>query len=230
MLLYLLIVKPFRFPSTLLFVSLSEAYMLSMTIIFSQYPQSPALRGSQLSILDYSAMIVTVLISIIFTTYTAYDSWKSLLGWKHARDHRLLNPYQVQPNFTQTGRLKVREAALKLVDIAENRAKIGDEFTDVVVGGPSALAEKDSIDDEPMEATTTVDFKPKKPLKDFSKEIAKKIVQKKLPKDPVNDFMMPESTAAVKDYRDQAKELRPTEDPSLTAEEAKKQQIKKPMI
>ena len=228
MLLYLLIVKPFRFPSTLLFVSLSEAYLLSMTIIFSQYPQSPSLRGSSLSVLDLSAMILTLLVSAIFTTYTVYDSWKSLLGWKHARDNRLLNPFQVQPNFTQTGRLKVREAALKLVDIAENRAKIGDEFTDVVVGGPSTLAERN--DSEPIDAdnTTTptmVDFKPKKkPMKD----IAKEIVKKKLPKDPVQDLIMPESTAAAKE--DQAMKLRPIEYPSLKPEEAKKQQIKKPKV
>lgn len=228
MLLYLLIVKPFRFPSTLLFVSLSEAYLLSMTIIFSQYPQSPSLRGSSLSVLDLSAMIVTLLVSAIFTAYTLYDSWKSLLGWKHARDNRFLNPFQVQPNFTQSGRLKVREAALKLVDIAENRAKIGDEFTDVVVGGPSTLAERN--DSEPIDAdnTTTptmVDFKPKKkPMKD----IAKEIVKKKLPKDPVQDLIMPESTAAAKE--DQAMKLRPIEYPSLTPEEAKKQQIKKPKV
>ena len=228
MLLYLLIVKPFRFPSTLLFVSLSEAYLLSMTIIFSQYPQSPSLRGSSLSVLDLSAMIVTLLVSAIFTTYTVYDSWKSLLGWKQARDNRLLNPFQVQPNFTQTGRLKVREAALKLVDIAENRAKIGDEFTDVVVGGPTALAERNNSEPIDADNTTTpimVDFKPKKkPMKD----IAKEIVKKKLPKDPVQDLIMPESTAAVKE--DQAMKLRPIEYPSLTPEEAKKQQIKKPKV
>ena len=44
-----------------------------------------------------------------------------------------------------------------------------------------------------------------------------------MPKDPVLDFMMPESTAAVKDFRELAKELRPIEDPNLTPEEAKKQ-------
>ncbi len=55
------------------------------------------------------------------------------------------------------------------------------------------------------------------------KNIAKEIVTKKLPKDPVLDFMMPESTAAVKDFRELAKELRPIEDPNLTPEEAKKQ-------
>jgi len=49
--------------------------------------------------------------------------------------------------------MKVREAALKLVDIAENRAKIGDEFTDVVVGGPTALAERN--DSEPIDNSTT---------------------------------------------------------------------------
>ena len=175
MLLYLLILKPFRFPSNLLFVSLSEAYLLTMTVIFSQYPSSPSLRASSLSVLDLSAIVVTLLCFAVFTTYTVYDSWKSLIGWKHARDNRLLNPYQVQPNYTQTGRLKVREAALKLVDIAENRAKIGDEFTDVVIGGPTALAEKNEvIEDEPLEAdntttTTLVDFKPKnkKHLKDI---------------------------------------------------------------
>jgi hypothetical protein len=95
MLLYLLIVKPFRFPSTLLFVSFSEAYLLAMSIIFSQYPQSPALRASSLSVYDLSAMIVTMLVSVVFSTYTVYDSWKSLLEWKHARDNRLLNPFQV---------------------------------------------------------------------------------------------------------------------------------------
>ena len=42
--------------------------------------------------------------------------------------------------------------------------------------------------------------------------------------------MMPESTAAAKDFRELAKELRPIEDPNLTPEEAKKQQIKKPVI
>ena len=153
MLLYLLIVKPFRFPSTLFSVSLSEAYLLSLSIIFSQYPQSPPLRAQSLSVLDLSAMILSLLVSAIFTAYTVYDSWKSLLGWKHARDNRLLNPFQVQPNFTQTGRMKVREAALKLVDIAENRAKIGDEFTDVVVGGPTALAERN--ESEPIDDNST---------------------------------------------------------------------------
>jgi len=62
------------------------------------------------------------------------------------------------------------------------------------------------------------------------KNIAKEIVTKKLPKDPVQDFMMPESTAAAKDFRDLAKELRPIEDPNLTPEEAKKLQIKKPVF
>jgi hypothetical protein len=81
----------------------------------------------------------------------------------------------------------VREAALKLVDIAENRANIGDEFTDVMVGGPSALAERDlDIGEEgPVEANSTtttniVELKPKKkkkPMKDVKKEIAKKTVQ-----------------------------------------------------
>jgi len=87
MLLYLLIVKPFRFPSTLVSVSLSEAYLLSLSIIFSQYPQSPPLRAQSLSVLDLSAMIVSLLVSAVFTAYTVYDSWKSLLGWKHARDN-----------------------------------------------------------------------------------------------------------------------------------------------
>ena len=39
---------------------------------------------------------------------------------------------------------------------------------------------------------------------------------------------MPESTAAAKE--DQAMKLRPIEYPSLTPEEAKKQQIKKPKV
>ena len=41
---------------------------------------------------------------------------------------------------------------------------------------------------------------------------------------------MPETKAGAKDFKDLVKELRPIEDPSLTAEEAWNQQIKKPKI
>lgn len=167
MLLYLALVRPFRFTSTLLMTALPESYLLILAIIFSQYPQSPPLRSSTLSTLDIASIAVSLVTSVSFTAYTLYDAWSSLLEWKHARDNRLLNPYQVQASYTQTGRVKVREAALKLVEIAENRAKIGDEFTDVMVGGAGTLAEKiekvEIDEDETPEngGHTSVDIKSK---------------------------------------------------------------------
>ncbi len=93
MLLYLILVRPFRFPSTLFMTVLAESYLLILSVIFSQSPSLSQLRPSTISTLDIASIAVSFIAAVSYTGYSFFDAWQSLLAWKHARDNRLLNPF-----------------------------------------------------------------------------------------------------------------------------------------
>ncbi len=73
--------------------------------------------------------MVSIIAAVVLLGMAGVDTWKALVGWKHARDHRLINPYVLQASYTQTARVKVDEEAKKLVDITGNAG----DFSDVIM-------------------------------------------------------------------------------------------------
>ena len=69
--------------------------------------------------LEIAAMAVSVTVGAVYAGGACRDTWVAMVAWKQARDQRMNNPFHVSVSYTQTGRIKVRDAAIKLVDIAE---------------------------------------------------------------------------------------------------------------